>query len=766
MENVFKKIENKIDLKSLAKKIFVVFMILQPILDIYMSLFDEKIQIAGVSLATIIRFLLVFIMLVLVMIYTRKNKSTKFFIGYVVLVAIYTICHHINATKFSVNLVEAKYNPLNEILYLARMCIPPSLIYIIYSIKPNYKDIKKIVISVSLIISLVLIITNLTKVSYISYSIGKDKVLGNMFSWFSDAKNQYHWSNLSCRGLFQSGNQLSAVTVILVPIITYIALKEKKIRNWLVLTLHLIAMVNLTTRVGAVAGVAIVLAVVSAYILEKIIHKELSLKCLKGKNIYCFLVTVLVFGAFFINSPFYTRASEGNLGYDIEMNQQTANNTEHNVEVTDNDTDSDNDVKIDKIKYIEENIETSNINGYFIYQAYPYTQDPDFWYEMIANVPEYERAGNRKMRAFLIDRILEKDNRIANYIFGISFTRSSTFVWPERDFETQLDALGIGGVTLFIMPYIIVFAFGAWNFLKRFKENLYLSKMIYMISLLSGIMAAYLSGHVLNEVFPFTFLAMVTGIVLNMCMGLDPEKYSVKKNLRNYFDKLYPDGKEKFYEEIKESLKNNEKRFIVTANPETFMIAEKNEAFKNCLLKDNVTIVPDGIGIIKGAKMLGYPQKETITGVGLVEELFKDCDEMEKSIFLFGAKEEVVVKLEEIIKEKYPKAKVVGRENGYVKDKQKVFEKIKKLSPDLILVAVGIPHQELLIDANFDDFNKGIFIGVGGSFDVLSGMKKRAPKIFINLHLEWLYRITTEPKRLKRFVDSNIKYLFKIAEEK
>lgn len=227
MENVFKKIENKIDLKSLAKKIFVVFMILQPILDIYMSLFDEKIQIAGVSLATIIRFLLVFIMLVLVMIYTRKNKSTKFFIGYVVLVAIYTICHHINATKFSVNLVEAKYNPLNEILYLARMCIPPSLIYIIYSIKPNYKDIKKIVISVSLIISLVLIITNLTKVSYISYSIGKDKVLGNMFSWFSDAKNQYHWSNLSCRGLFQSGNQLSAVTVILVPIITYIALKEK-----------------------------------------------------------------------------------------------------------------------------------------------------------------------------------------------------------------------------------------------------------------------------------------------------------------------------------------------------------------------------------------------------------------------------------------------------------------------------------------------------------------------------------------------------------
>ena len=61
---------------------------------------------------------------------------------------------------------------------------------------------------------------------------------------------------------------------------------------------------------------------------------------------------------------------------------------------------------------------------------------------------------------------------------------------------------------------------------------------------------------------------------------------------------------------------------------------------------------------------------------------------------------------------------------------------------------------------------KGIFIGVGGSFDVLSGMKKRAPKIFIKMHLEWLYRITTEPKRIKRFVDSNVKYLFKLSEEK
>ena len=87
---------------------------------------------------------------------------------------------------------------------------------------------------------------------------------------------------------------------------------------------------------------------------------------------------------------------------------------------------------------------------------------------------------------------------------------------------------------------------------------------------------------------------------------------------------------------------------------------------------------------------------------------------------------------------------------------------MQKVKPDIILVALGIPNQEKLIYKNLSKFDKGIFVGVGGSFDVISGCKKRAPKIFVRLKLEWLYRITVEPSRLNRFYQSNIKYLFKI----
>ena len=134
-------------------------------------------------------------------------------------------------------------------------------------------------------------------------------------------------------------------------------------------------------------------------------------------------------------------------------------------------------------------------------------------------------------------------------------------------------------------------------------------------------------------------------------------------------------------------------------------------------------------------------------------------------MYLFGAKQEVIEKMQEKIKKDYPQIQLLGAKNGYTEDKQKVFEEIEKLQPDVVLVALGAPMQEKIIYKNLRKFPKGIFIGVGGSFDVLSGSKKRAPKIFIKLNLEWLYRIALHPKRWKRFYNGNIKFIYKIKKE-
>lgn len=232
------------------------------------------------------------------------------------------------------------------------------------------------------------------------------------------------------------------------------------------------------------------------------------------------------------------------------------------------------------------------------------------------------------------------------------------------------------------------------------------------------------------------------------------------------FEKMYKKEEKEFNKIIYNNLKNNKKMFIVTANPETLMMSEKDMELNNLLNDKNTILVPDGIGVVKALKILNYDVKERIAGIDISNTLLEYGNKLKKSIYLFGAKQDVIDSMKDVINNKYSNLEVVGSSNGYVSDRDEVFDEIKKLKPDIILVALGIPMQEKLIYKHLKDFDKGIFVGVGGSFDVISGHKKRAPKIFIKLNLEWLYRIICEPKRLKRFYQSNVKFIFKVKKMK
>ena len=234
--------------------------------------------------------------------------------------------------------------------------------------------------------------------------------------------------------------------------------------------------------------------------------------------------------------------------------------------------------------------------------------------------------------------------------------------------------------------------------------------------------------------------------------------------MQEYLKKLYKDSKDSYYKELDNDLNSKKKRFIITVNPETLMMSEKDEKLKS-ILDGNYSFVPDGIAVVKAARKLGIIVNERITGIDIAEYLLNVANENSYSIYLFGAKEDVIGLLVDKIKSEYQNIKILGYKNGYVEDKDKAMNEIINLKPDICMVALGIPLQEKLIYKYFDKVKKGIYIGVGGSFDVLSGSKKRAPKIFIKLNLEWLYRIVKEPKRIKRFWNNNIKFMFKIKKK-
>lgn len=231
--------------------------------------------------------------------------------------------------------------------------------------------------------------------------------------------------------------------------------------------------------------------------------------------------------------------------------------------------------------------------------------------------------------------------------------------------------------------------------------------------------------------------------------------------MKDILEKIYNEEENIFYSILEDLLITNKKKFIITVNPEIIMKSYKNIEIKEMLLNDNNILVPDGISIIKKAKQYNINIKERITGVDISSKALEICNKNKKSIYLFGSKKEVLDKLIININQKYPNINIVGFSDGYVEDKDKIMQEIISLSPDLILIALGVPNQELLINKYIEKAKKGVFIGVGGTFDVLSRCKKRAPKLFIKLNLEWLYRIICEPTRLKRFIQNNIVFMFK-----
>jgi len=210
--------------------------------------------------------------------------------------------------------------------------------------------------------------------------------------------------------------------------------------------------------------------------------------------------------------------------------------------------------------------------------------------------------------------------------------------------------------------------------------------------------------------------------------------------------------KETFLSEFIERVYSGKKTFIVTANPEIVMYAKRDERYLS-LLKEADYIVADGIGIIKGAKMLGTPIKERVAGFDLLTGLLEKAVENNSRVYFLGAKEDVLQSAIQNVQKRYPSIHIVGSRNGYFDlSDTSVIESVQATQPDMIFVAIGYPRQEQWIHQYLSTASKGLLMGVGGSFDVLSGKSKRAPKIFIKLNIEWLYRLIKQPTRLKRMM--------------
>lgn len=493
--------EQAIKIDKIKYYLLIAFVLLQPILDIYYLYTDKVVRMFGFSPATIIRVSITCILVILTLI-TLKDKKLWFFICiYLLIVGVYTVAHIANARDFH-SLVPGDfgYSMKSEISYIIRMLIPMIIILITYKACVKRDHFEITTKCTLLLISGIIVITNLFKISLGSYNnkIIKDNIIG----WFIDAYTKYDYSALASKGFFNFANQISALLVFLLPIMMVIYVNKSTLINLIIIITTLLAMVMLGTKValyGAIIDIFIFIGVV------------IFISFIKRKNLItrrmCIMLglSLLIIGVLITKAPSINREKTS---YGIRINNAKV---EKKIEF-------DQSVMYSKesmMKYIEVNYKDLMVNKYFITKSYPYQYDTEFWVKII-NLPVFERLDWRNLEQKMLQRVMDINNNHKDKFLGLTFSRTQNIYNLEKDFVAQYYSLGIIGVILFLGPYILVVLSCIIFILRKLKNRISLENTIICFAAIFALGVSYYSGNVLDSLTVTIIMSFILGNLINI----------------------------------------------------------------------------------------------------------------------------------------------------------------------------------------------------------------------------------------------------------
>lgn len=191
---------------------------------------------------------------------------------------------------------------------------------------------------------------------------------------------------------------------------------------------------------------------------------------------------------------------------------------------------------------------------------------------------------------------------------------------------------------------------------------------------------------------------------------------------------------------------------VVTINPEGVWLAVEDPDLAR-IIEEASLVTPDGNGILWAAERLGTPLKERVAGIELLENICRRGAEQGWRVYLLGAKPGVAEAAAASLQQKYPGLIVAGCDDGYFREREaQAIDRVREAGADVLFAALGMPYQEKWLHQHAKELSCAVAIGVGGSFDVLAGLVKRAPRLWQKLKLEWLWRLLSDPKRWRRYL--------------
>ena len=191
--------------------------------------------------------------------------------------------------------------------------------------------------------------------------------------------------------------------------------------------------------------------------------------------------------------------------------------------------------------------------------------------------------------------------------------------------------------------------------------------------------------------------------------------------------------------------------YVVTPNPEIVEICREDADARGAVNSADL-VIPDGIGVIYGAKILGTPLKQKLPGIEFAERLMEKMAQEKKTLYLLGAKPGIAEQAAEKLRETYPGLTIAGTHDGYFQKDETVVADIRASMADVVFVCLGAPKQEKWMAHNGTATGAHLLLGLGGSLDVFAGVVQRAPEIFSKTGMEWFYRLLKQPSRIGRMM--------------
>ena len=549
-----KKLKDKFCTKETIYKCLMLFLILQPILDIYILFKPAVADFFGFSPATIIRILFIGVLGLLFLFTNKFNKKYWWFVVYGALVVLYTVLHHINALEFnSVSKDGFGYNLISELFYLIRMLMPLFMIVLSAHYKFEDKKMEKLITWLVILLAGSIVVTNLLGISLGSYS--KVQIEGNIFQWFNP-NNDLDYMDFASKGFFNDPNRISALMVLITPLLFYVFVKNPNKKNGFLLILQCLGMYMLGTKVAVLGFFVLLFASICIYLFFVLIKKELTW----NKKIFAFFMIFFVAaGALLYWTPAIDRTmidqtreenhKKNVKGERSEEEKKIKKIDEQLLKLIKVDEDGaiyfdelfteEKDVTyvsksqiytIDKVKsekilneFIEENYLDFSINPEFILNSYPYENDPYFWYK-IMKWSLMERTNFRMVERAMLERVKTINANPADDYLGITFTRMSNIFDLERDFLSHYYTLGLFGLCLFLFPYLIIFFLAVFMMLYHYKEKFTFRNVMLMLGVAITLFAAYYSGNCMD--------GLVVTLILGFVMGQLVEPIFGKKKLK------------------------------------------------------------------------------------------------------------------------------------------------------------------------------------------------------------------------------------------